>query len=43
MRWKEIKNLSQLLYRSPRLLVGIIVEFALSVGLLVYYLSLIHI
>ena len=40
MRWKEIKNLSQLLYRSPRLLVGIIFEFAFSLGLLIYYFTL---
>lgn len=40
MKWKEMKNLSQLLYRSPRLLIGILFEFAFSLGLLVYYFTL---
>ena len=39
-KWKEVKNLSQLLYRSPRLLVGIIVEFTISIVLLIYYFTL---
>jgi hypothetical protein len=36
----EVKSLSLVLYRSPRLLIGIILEYIASLGLLSYYLFL---